>query len=102
MVEPFAKAAFDLKPYDMSDVVSTEFGYHLILTTARKEGTPKKFEDVKEDVRTLYAMRLREAVIAQMKPKAQITINPAPAPTTPTSTTPPRPAAPGVPQPPSP
>ena len=26
----------------------------------------------------LYAMRLREAVIAQMKPAAQITINPAP------------------------
>jgi parvulin-like peptidyl-prolyl isomerase len=80
MVEAFAAAAFGLKPGLMSDVVATDFGYHLILTTARKEGTPKKFEDVKEDVRTLYAMRLREAVIAQMKPKAQITINPAPAP----------------------
>src|SRR4029453_2677294 len=72
MVEPFAKAAFELKPGPMSDVVATEFGYHLILVTARKQGTPKKFEDVKEDVRMLYAMRLREAVIAQMKPKAQI------------------------------
>ena len=80
MVEPFAKAAFDLKPYQMSDVVATDFGYHLILVTSRKDGAPKKFEEVKEDVRTLYAARLREAVIAQMKPKAQITINPAPAP----------------------
>lgn len=80
MVEPFAKAAFDLKLYQMSDVVATEFGYHLILVTARKQGTPKKFEEVKEDVRMLYAMRLREAVLSQMKPRAQITITPAPAP----------------------
>jgi parvulin-like peptidyl-prolyl isomerase len=88
MVEPFAKAAFALKPYEMSDVVATEFGYHLILVTQRRQGTQKKFEEVKEDVRMLYAMRLREAVIAQMKPKAQITITPAagapaPAPMTP-------------------
>ena len=47
MVEPFAKAAFALKPYEMTDVVATEFGYHLILVTARKQGTPKKFEEVK-------------------------------------------------------
>ncbi|QJX00497.1 hypothetical protein FTUN_8127 [Frigoriglobus tundricola] len=76
MVEPFAKAAFALKPFEMTDVVATEFGYHLILVTARKQGAQKKFDEVKEDVRMLYSMRLREAVIAQMKPKAQITITP--------------------------
>ncbi len=75
MVEPFAKAAFALKPFEMTDVVATEFGYHLILVTARKQGTPKKFEEVKGDVQMLYAMRLREAVIAKMKPKAQVTIS---------------------------
>lgn len=76
MVEPFAKAAFALKQFEMSDVVATEFGYHLILVTQRRQGQPKKFEQVKDDVKILYAMRLREAVIAQMKPKAQITITP--------------------------
>ena len=80
MVEPFAKAAFEIKPYQMTDVVVTEFGYHLILVTERKPGSPKKFEEIKDEVKMLYAMRLREAVVAQMKPKAQITINPAPAP----------------------
>ena len=80
MVEPFAKAAYDTKQWQMTDVVATEFGYHLILVTDRKAGMSRKFEEVKEDVRMLYAMRLREAVIAQMKPKAQITINAAPAP----------------------
>lgn len=78
MVEPFAKAAYALQPYQMSGVVMTEFGYHLILVTARKHGSPKKYEEVKEDVKLLYQMRLREAVIAQMKPKAQIEIKPAP------------------------
>lgn len=77
MVEPFAAAAFGLNAYQMSDVVQTEFGYHLILVTARKAGTTRKFEDVKEDVRVLYAIRLREAVLNQMKPKAQVVVNPA-------------------------
>jgi peptidyl-prolyl cis-trans isomerase C len=74
MVEPFAKAAFEMKPYQMSDVVATEFGYHLILVTAKKPGTPKKYEEVKEDVKLLYAMKLREAVLGQMKPKAKVDI----------------------------
>lgn len=78
MVEPFARVAFSLKPYEISDVVATEVGYHLIMVTARKPGTPKKFEEVKEDVRLLFAMRLREAVVQQMRPRAQITIYPPP------------------------
>jgi peptidyl-prolyl cis-trans isomerase C len=76
MVEPFSKVAFELPQYGMSDVVETEFGLHLILVTAKKPGTQKKFEEVKEDVRGLYAFRLREAVVASMKPKAQIAITP--------------------------
>jgi parvulin-like peptidyl-prolyl isomerase len=80
MVEPFADAAFKLGVFEMSDVVETEFGYHLILCTAKNPGKARKFEEVKEDVRAVYAMQLRTAVINQMKPKAQITTNPAPAP----------------------
>ncbi len=91
MVEPFAKAAFALPAFGMSDVVTTEFGLHLIMTTAKKPGTPRKFEDVKEDVRGVYAVRLREAVVGQMKPKAEIIVNAA---TTPASTTVPATAVP--------
>lgn len=90
MVEPFAKAAFGLKPFDMSDVVQTEFGLHLIMCTAKKAGTPRKFEDVKEDVRGVYAVRLREAVVAQMKPQAKVevmAVAPTAAATTPASAT---------------
>ena len=51
MVEPFARAAFALKPYTMSDVVQTQFGCHLILVTDRKAGQEVKFADVKDEVR---------------------------------------------------
>jgi peptidyl-prolyl cis-trans isomerase C len=76
MVEPFAKAAFALKPFEMSEVVATQFGYHLILVTDKKPGRPVKFGDVKEEVKEVYSVKLREAVIAKMKPQAKIEITP--------------------------
>ena len=67
MVEPFAKAAFSLKPYQMSDVVKTQFGYHLILVTRRQQGKEVKFEDVKDSVKEVYSDRLRERLITQLR-----------------------------------
>jgi peptidyl-prolyl cis-trans isomerase C len=74
MVDPFAKAAFALQPYQMSDVVATKFGYHLILVTDRKPGKETKFEEVKETVKDFYCDRLREDMLAQLRAKAQIVI----------------------------
>lgn len=88
MVEPFAEAAFKLNLMQMSDVVDTEFGQHLILVIAKNPGKPRKFAEVKEDVRAVYAMQLRQAVVAQMKPKAQITMT-QPAAVVPATTPPP-------------
>ena len=67
MVEPFAKAAFALKPYEMSDVVTTQFGHHLILALERKPGKETKFEDVKDDVKEVYASRKREELCKQLR-----------------------------------
>ncbi|MEZ6141986.1 MAG: peptidylprolyl isomerase [Zavarzinella sp.] len=39
MVEPFAKVAFAQKPYDVSEPVETDFGYHLILVTQQTRGS---------------------------------------------------------------
>jgi peptidyl-prolyl cis-trans isomerase C len=76
MVEPFAKSAFALKAHQISDVVTTPFGLHLILVTGRRPGVPTKFEDpkVKDAVKEVYESRLKEAVIEQMKPRAKIEI----------------------------
>jgi hypothetical protein len=76
MVEPFARAAFALEPYQMSEPVKTQYGYHLILVTDRKPGHEVKFEDVKPIVKDVYAYRLREAVLAAMRPRAKIEMTP--------------------------
>lgn len=72
MTEPFAAVAFDLKVGQMSDVVETEFGYHLILVTDRKPGQLIAFENVADVAEELYAEDLRDAIIAQMRSQAQI------------------------------
>ena len=60
MVAPFSQAAFSLQPFQMSDVVKTQFGYHLILVTERKPGREVKFEDVKEMVKEELDRQMRE------------------------------------------
>jgi peptidyl-prolyl cis-trans isomerase C len=80
MVEPFAQAAFALKPFEMSDAVTTRFGCHLILATDRRAGKETKYEDAKDMVKELFADRLREDVLAQLRPAAKITITPVPKP----------------------
>ena len=74
MVEPFARAAFALKPYQMSEPVTTEFGMHLILAVDYRPGREVKFEDVKGFVQEIYGERLREAVLNSYKPKSKIEI----------------------------
>jgi parvulin-like peptidyl-prolyl isomerase len=78
MVEPFARAAFALKPFEASEVVRTQFGCHLILATDRRPGKEVKFEDVKADVKEVYCDRLREAVCTYMRPRSKIAVNPPP------------------------
>lgn len=76
MVEPFARTAFALKPYQMSDPVATDFGYHLILAIERDVGKEVAFEKVKPFVQEVYGERLREAVLGAYKAKAKIEIMP--------------------------
>jgi peptidyl-prolyl cis-trans isomerase C len=80
MVEPFAKAAFELKPYQLSDVVKTQFGCHLLLVVDRRAGKEIKFEEVKDEVKEVYCDRLRESLVARLKQSAKVVINPPPKP----------------------
>ena len=76
VVEPFSRVAFALKPYQLSDVVQTDYGYHLILTVDHKAGRDVKYEEVREVVKEVYAERLRETILSQARPKANIVIHP--------------------------
>jgi peptidyl-prolyl cis-trans isomerase C len=74
MVEAFSKAAFALKPWQMSDVVKSPFGLHLILATDRKAGPETKFEDVKAEVKDVFCTQLRERICVAMRGTAKISI----------------------------
>ena len=51
MVPEFDKVAFALQPGEISDVVKTQYGYHIIMVAERKDGEPKPFDQVKEQIR---------------------------------------------------
>jgi len=76
MVAPFSEAAFALQPGQMSDVVQTRFGYHLIRVTERQAEQTMAFNDVKDAI----SARLRQeqegkkidAYLEKMKEHADI------------------------------
>ena len=77
MVEPFSRAAFALKPFEMSEPVKTPFGYHLILVTDRKPGREVKFEEVKEMVKEHYCAKLHDGIVSEARQQAKIVVTPA-------------------------
>ena len=50
MVKPFEDVAFSMKKGEISDVVETEFGYHLIYVTDIKSSAKSSFQEAKASV----------------------------------------------------
>jgi peptidyl-prolyl cis-trans isomerase C len=73
--EMIARTAFALKVGEVSDVIQTDYGYHLIKVTDRKPGQPSDYQKVKDEVRENYAMELWQNVLVQQRKAAQIEIN---------------------------
>ena len=48
MVKDFEEVAFNLKQNEFSEPVKTEFGYHIIMNTGRKESVIADFNEVKD------------------------------------------------------
>ncbi len=75
VLESFAEAAFALKVGEVSNVVETENGYHLIKITDRTAGEPTTFEKVRDDVRRICMMERENALLALELKKAKIQVN---------------------------
>ena len=78
MVPEFDEAAFSMKDGDVSDVIETQFGYHIIYKTDHEDAREADFDDVREKIRDFIRHARRgEAVTAyvdELKAKAKIEV----------------------------
>jgi len=80
MVPAFERAVFALKPGQVSDVVETNFGYHIIKLTDHKDANTIPFEQAKDDIVKLLTQTkqadLAEEYITSLKANANIVYPP--------------------------
>ena len=76
MVPEFDKAAFEMKKGEVSGVVTTEFGYHIIYKADERGGRQQTIVDVHDQIKDLLRHEARgkamDAYVAELREKATI------------------------------
>ncbi len=78
MVPEFDKVAFSMKPGDLSDLVKTQFGYHIIKVTDKKAASTRPIDEVRPQIEDQLkwdraqaeAQRIADDVAGQLKKPA--------------------------------
>lgn len=65
MVPAFEQATFALKPGEVSKVVETQFGYHIIKLTEKHAASTDKFEDVKGKITEFLKQEMTQKAISE-------------------------------------
>ena len=78
MVPPFEQAAFALKPGEMSDIVETQFGYHIIKVADKQNSRVVPLDEAKGQIEEYLTQQNRHAqtelFVQGLKTKAKIEI----------------------------
>jgi len=62
MVPEFENAAFAMEVNEISDVVPTQFGFHIIKVTSKQEANQKSLEDAKEEIANTVLLKKQQEV----------------------------------------
>jgi parvulin-like peptidyl-prolyl isomerase len=73
--DALARAAFATPVGQVTDVVQSDYGLHLILVTERKDGKPSDFTKIKDEVRQMCMEDMWQSILGQLRKAAKIEIN---------------------------
>ena len=70
MVPPFEDAAFNLKHGEVSDIVETTFGYHIIKVEEKKDSTVKTYDSMEDSIKQKLLQEHIRTKITEFSEKA--------------------------------